>query len=147
MARFELAASCSQSQLDGWTATAVAQPTWAASSANVHWCPSLATAMVTHLVTRQVVAANEITSLEDRWGLHPCCPAWIWTWATTNRLTVADRSRPFALMICGPCVARSALAVSRPLVYLASRPLLWTLRAAATPMETTTLTSRAPSIH
>ena len=77
----EPGAPCSQSQSDGWTVTAVAQPTWAASSANVRWCPSLAMAMVTHLVTRQVVAANEITSLEDRWcGIRATQPkrgAWL----------------------------------------------------------------------
>jgi hypothetical protein len=46
------AASWSRSQLATWTVRDEASLTWESPSIGVRWCPSLATAIVTHLVTR-----------------------------------------------------------------------------------------------
>jgi hypothetical protein len=74
VAGFEPAASSSRSQLGVRTARAAVCLTWEAPSIGVRGHPLLATAMVTHLVTRSSRLLDgpgqrgEITSLEDRWG-------------------------------------------------------------------------------
>jgi len=56
VAGFEPAASSSRRQVHAWRASAAACLTWPRPSISVHWRPPTSVAIVTHLVTRSLVA-------------------------------------------------------------------------------------------
>jgi hypothetical protein len=64
VAGFEPAASSSRRQVAVPTASGAACSTWESPSVNVRWCPLLAMAIVTHLVTRS------LASLSHEWLLR-----------------------------------------------------------------------------